>query len=299
MSISAETSLFEDWQTRRRGLETASNLDASSRQLQIQLLDYLLNRYRDDPQAQRPARFPAVSQLRFNERAILVLHHFKVGPAKTTRNIFDVHDRISGIVDRMAQHPAEPESANHIATAQASTVALTQAPSLTARICDLWRAIAWEASSIWRARSKSKFRRKKVRRLFHRYSNPKYCNPRLLEKLLALDYQKTKYLALDAWADRRRAGCQDEVTGRLFQVVSRFNNRELDQVRMMLADDNHNLRVAAIETLGQCASLDDVGLLSDLLALPPQTNEEPGERSTLRAAIQQVVSRISGRATAI
>jgi hypothetical protein len=48
------------------------------------------------------------------------------------------------------------------------------------------------------------------------------------------------------------------------------------------------VRLAAIVGIGRVGTLDDLGLLSDLLALPPQPDEHPREREALVQAMQQI-----------
>src|SRR5262249_46016521 len=70
-------------------------------------------------------------------------------------------------------------------------------------------------------------------------------------------------------------------------------DRSVDALRMKLCDDDSLTRVHAIVALGKVGSLDDVGLLSDLLALPESTDEHPMERD----AIMHTLKRLAGMTT--
>jgi hypothetical protein len=61
-----------------------------------------------------------------------------------------------------------------------------------------------------------------------------------------------------------------------------------ERVRPELAHPNPTVRLRAMTILGRIGGLDDFGLLSDLLALPPQDDEHPQERAVLVRAIQRI-----------
>ena len=50
--------LYDDWKARRERLAQASGGAAGHQAVEMRLLDYLLRRYQDSPEAARPARFP-------------------------------------------------------------------------------------------------------------------------------------------------------------------------------------------------------------------------------------------------
>ena len=53
--------LYDDWLARRAQLAAAGGGAADWRAVELRLLDFLLRRYRDSPEAARPARFPLPS----------------------------------------------------------------------------------------------------------------------------------------------------------------------------------------------------------------------------------------------
>jgi hypothetical protein len=72
-------------------------------------------------------------------------------------------------------------------------------------------------------------------------------------------------------------------------------SRWRDGVYSRLASDKPDVRLSAINVLGRFGNLDDIGLLADLAALPPQDDEHPHERAALLHAMQ----RIAGLTTAV
>jgi hypothetical protein len=58
--------------------------------------------------------------------------------------------------------------------------------------------------------------------------------------------------------------------------------------RLALADADARFRIVAIDVLGRLGTLEDVGLLSDLPALPPQADEHPDERAALAGAMRAI-----------
>jgi hypothetical protein len=72
------------------------------------------------------------------------------------------------------------------------------------------------------------------------------------------------------------------------------SERERDGIRAQLASGEAKLRYYSILALSRVGNLDDIGLLSDLLALDEQDDEHPREREALAYAMQ----RIAGLTTA-
>ena len=58
--------------------------------------------------------------------------------------------------------------------------------------------------------------------------------------------------------------------------------------RELISADSAKVRIQAARALGRLGTLDDVGLLSDLLCLPPWHGEEPRERPSLLQAMQRL-----------
>ena len=69
---------------------------------------------------------------------------------------------------------------------------------------------------------------------------------------------------------------------------------ELEHIRGRLCERDADVRLVSIVALGRCGTLDDIGLLSDLLALPPQPDEDPYECHVLVTAMKKIVRRLTG-----
>lgn len=103
----AERTLLEDWQVRRERLAGQPAKVEQFAELQVRILDYLVRRYRDAPQAARPARFSPKADLYVNQRAIVVHDHVwqgKVGGIKSRR---EAEARVSAILRRMTSADAQ------------------------------------------------------------------------------------------------------------------------------------------------------------------------------------------------
>ena len=71
-------------------------------------------------------------------------------------------------------------------------------------------------------------------------------------------------------------------------------NEELEAIRCGLCETNADVRLVAIVELGRSGTLDDISLISDLLALPPQKDEDPFERHVLLTAMKNIIRRLTG-----
>lgn len=292
MVISVEPrSLYDDWQLRRERVLVDSQLPDQQRRVQIHLLDYLLRRYRDAPEARSLARFPLLTEITINERAVLANHHLWPGRVGSTKNIFDVRERVSGIVNRMQSPPLadadeivedEVTEQPNPQEAQRSTPWRRWSANFE-RVCDyifLFRWLPW--------RSRRPMSNRKLRRIFDRLANSKTNDWWLAEQVLGYDHPNRARYALKAWIERVRGGTRDSTTDRLYAVVRTASELNLDPLRSLLASENSKVRILAVEALGELGTLDDIALLSDLLTLPPQSDEHPAERNTLRMAIERI-----------
>jgi hypothetical protein len=61
-----------------------------------------------------------------------------------------------------------------------------------------------------------------------------------------------------------------------------------ESVRESLANGNAQVRLAALDILARIGALEDIGLLSDLLALPLAKDEHPAERPALVRAMRAI-----------
>ncbi len=180
--------LYEDWKTRRDVL-TAATHDESHRSIEIRLLNFLLDCYRDSPHVGKPARFPLRSALYLDRRAIIVHRHLGKGYLTEIQTIRDAEEHVRTVMERMA---------NDDSTA--------------------------------------------ARPLFY----PKFPSA---------------------------------------------TNASVEALRGHLCDSDAAVRLAAIGELGRFGDLDDIGLISDLLTLPKQPDENPRERQALLSAMQKISMR--------
>ena len=98
----AKRTLLEDWQARRERLAENPVPAGQLGELHIRILDYLIGRYADSPEAARPARFTPRSGLYVNDRAIVLHHHLWQDRASGVKSRREAESRVSAIVKRMA-----------------------------------------------------------------------------------------------------------------------------------------------------------------------------------------------------
>jgi hypothetical protein len=182
--------LIDDWNARREQLLSASGGTAEYRAVEIRLLDYLINRYQNSPEAARPALFPLSSGVFVDHRAIVVHHHLGRGSIPTISNRQQAYAHVRSMVDHM------------------------------------WTADADEFIAA--------------------EGTPEFVKP----------------VEIDPVESLREELCSGDATA----------------------------RVQAALRLGEIGTLDDFGLLSDLLSLPYSLDEHPKER----AALLHAMKRLSG-----
>jgi hypothetical protein len=104
--VSAPT-LRDDWQERRAFLAHAGRGNEFV-DVQLRVLDFLLKRYGDSPEAAQPAQFPLPSAIYINQRAVLVHHHLGKHLASGVKSPQEAQQRMASILHRMTEpHSAE------------------------------------------------------------------------------------------------------------------------------------------------------------------------------------------------
>ncbi len=103
-SAAPHPTLRDDWQERRAFLARADR-DSEWVDTQLRVLDFLLKRYGDSPEAGRPAQFPRPSAIYINQRAVLVHHHLGKHLASGVKSPREAQERMATILERMAQPP--------------------------------------------------------------------------------------------------------------------------------------------------------------------------------------------------
>jgi hypothetical protein len=301
-------SLYEDWLLRRDRVAHDTEGIEQYRRIQLQLLDYLIERYRDAPEVRRPARFPLPTVVYVNERAMLVHNHLWRGQTSGTKNRFEVKNRVSAIVERMrAAAPGTEDAEFGAATSElpeertaaldSSTEGLPgpsdEEQTLWWRLRSAWSSVLWQFNLLFGLRRQ--VAPGKLRRLFRICANPKRHDVWLLFRLLDCGHSNVPRYAFQAWLDRIRGGCNDDISRHLQRSFGTLDEGQLDSIRALLAHVSADVRIVVIEMLAARGTLDDVSLLCDLLNLPQQADEHPRERATLGLAAKQIAERHSGK----
>jgi hypothetical protein len=111
MTITQAHTLYDDWRARREKLSCAPGEPTEYRAIEIRLLDYLLRRYKDSPEAAQPALFPLPKSAFINHRAIIVHHHLGRGSIPTISNRHEAYVHVRSMIEHM-WIPPENESAS-------------------------------------------------------------------------------------------------------------------------------------------------------------------------------------------
>jgi hypothetical protein len=299
MVAAGQLSLVDDWRQRRHRLTRQSKTNSSARD-QIRLLDYLIRRYGNSPVANGPARFPLRGEHQ-TDRAIIVRQELSRRTAKV-RDQRDAKDRVVTIMRRMS----EPVSAEHAASADefaVEQVGRVEARWPIDRETALWCQSQRQVIADNLARGDDPCQ--EIRAFLTVWP---YLPANVLQflsdragEVTANDWVSARLLTccrgggvVDhiVWAWRRRVAARriDETTNELRRFLLRADVCEeaAERMRAMLADNDGLVRLEATAFLGRIGTLDDIGLLSDLLALPPMTDEDPRERKGLLLAMQRI-----------
>jgi hypothetical protein len=96
--------------------------------------------------------------------------------------------------------------------------------------------------------------------------------------------------AVRLWCERLHMDRHDKGAERLRDFFCRSDVREraVEKIRPELANNHAVVRLEAIDILGRIGTLDDIGLLSDLLSLPRLKDEHTDERPALARAMQRL-----------
>jgi len=298
-SATAPTTLYDDW-LRRRELLRARGARSPHCALHLKVLDYLIDRYRDSPAARRAVRTAHRPEVYFNSRQIIVNDHLGRGRVGGAKSKTEAEQRVFGILQRMSSESRDEDDMFQI-TASSEPVA----PPVKLR--PLWRRIVGAVIQghhpKWTMRAALKkfpyLPRIAVRQLRDRLSDTSLDdvdNENAIELLCACQNEIAAEFAVEAWSCRVVAlGTDDEIALRLQEFFCRSEHlaRIAERVREQLADDNADVRLAAIVRLGGIGELDDIALLSDLLLLPKADDEHPLEREALADAMLRISQRTS------
>lgn len=296
---SAERTLLEDWQARRDRLAGRPVPAGQLAALQIEILDYLIGRYGDSPEAARPARFSPKSDLYVNDRAIVVHHHLWQGKVGGVKSDEEAEARVSAIVKRMvASSEDEAAEADRERHAVPVPSVFPDLPWNDPIWCETMNDVLWNIRFGWNATpliatllERSRFVRVEViKYLYERLRDLDLEDEQAAELLVQCENPNASNYAVWAWRERLAAGRRDAVTERLRELFCRpeIGQRVVERIRPELANNHPVVRLEAIDILGEIGTLDDIGLLSDLLSLPPLEDEHPDERAALVRAMQRI-----------
>jgi len=272
---SVERTLLEDWRARRDRLAERPEPPGRLGRVHLQILDYLIRRYGDTPEARRPARFSPRTGLYVNERAIVVHHHRYRRDVPDVKDAKDAEARAAAFLGRIvavggADHGESTPSVKGEPREQTDTEDFR------------FESPQYDGTPTGTVE------------FFYKYA----ADPARVDELAADLLAEAAHAAalgylVSAWRERLRAGCRDEATRRLRKHILGAGKAQqvADGICSALADSHAPVRLGALEILGQIGILEDVGLLSDLLALPPQDDEHPKERESLAWAMQQIAER--------
>jgi hypothetical protein len=299
-SLPAPT-LYDDWRLRRERLlkEVAQEGDGY-REVLIKLLDYLLKRYENYALVQQPARFPVHSEVVWKRRAILVHRHLRGKDGPPVRGAGEAQSRASRILSRIAATDPQKDAGTPGGGALGGgdfkglvRASLESIPETMGSLCIHMDKMQFLCANF------GGLSRSDQERLMRRW----------FEQLLPKDDgEASPYTGFDdAWTGLTSCGHRNALDY-VFQLWKEYlrsdrfsywlsetegflrlpSNRErtADLLRAELAGDRPPIRLRALTLLRELGSLDDVGLLSDLLALPKQEDEAPGEREAIMETLK-------------
>ena len=283
---------FEDWVDRRQHL--TSLVPADPRNIvQLKLLDYLIGRYRDTAEAHQPARFRLQRELHWNDRRITVHHHLGRGKVAGVRNQEDAQHRMAALLQTMTSEERQEDENFELVNA----TALPRLP-MVHHPTD-WRIkLGWNADRQIRLTLASYpiLSQTCLQHLMNRLSDVSREDQVALDLFLRCQNRNILDRTVQIWRDRVAQGSSsgwitDSLEAQL--KLPQNQSRAAELIRDRLADANAPVRIAASRMIATLGDLDDIGLLSDLLALPLSDDEGPHERDVITAAMSAIAERAS------
>lgn len=269
--------LLEEWRARRDVLTRGQGATSPFAKERARVLDFLIRRYADSPEAQRPAPVRSQADFEINQRAIIVLHHRWAGRVGGVKTRQEAQTRVATILKRISSPPSSEESdAPAVPDYSDSLKCRVEAKPCTSQA----RPQAWE-----------------VAELYQRLLMPDADD---VEAAMLLTEGRTRVALRHVVYAWRELAAADRVN-RSWTVLHRFLARPdptelvIESVRESLAHDNGRARLAALDVLGCIGTLADISLLDDLLALPPAPEEHPEERRFLLQAMRNIANRRSSQ----
>jgi len=299
---STERTLLEDWQARRERLASGPTPPGQLGELHTQILDYLIGRYADSPEAARPARFSPKSDVYVNDRAIVVHDHLWQGKVSGVKSREEAEARMSAALKQMISFDED-----HAAETFSEALLDADYPSSEEPVNrSWWNTIVWAIRlrrkahlAIETALKRSPFLPiEAVKYLYERLADPSLKDMRALYLLARCKNRNAPDYCFLALRKRLETGGRDNITDALEQLSCRpgihkerrrrIREQVAQKYRAELANSDAAVRLEAIDILGRIGTLDDIGLLSDLLSLPPLEDEHPEERAALARAMERI-----------
>lgn len=296
LALADERTLVEDWLVRRQRVAASVTMPEQHRQMQLQLLDYLIRRYGDSPEAARPARFGSSFEFYSNDRTIVVHHHLGRGKIAGVRNQAEAKRRVGDILSHLRSvHEPKADAVpahNDFATWVDD---LDQRPDVPERAWgQILRAVHRGRSvhqAIAAALETSPYLPRAALAYLCRCLSGPWCDMATADLLFQCRSDDVPGYAVRALRERVSKGClDDDVTSKLRAYLV-GEPSALDGIRARLADANAEVRLAATDLLSDAGTLDDVALLSDLVSLRPLDDEDPRERQALLDAMWSIAHR--------
>jgi hypothetical protein len=293
--------LLDEWRWRRDRLNRNAGGAAWFGAEQIMVLDYLIGRYLDSPEAQRPVRVMPIMEFHVDQRAIVVHHHLWEGKVAGIKTPQEAESRVSAIVSRMASHALldGPETGAARAFAPSEQDAGTAFNPRVGRKIYRWihrggpPGVAAIAASLV---SNPFLVQRLPPHLYERIIKSGEEALRAAELLVRIQNRTALNYAVHAWRELAELGPENEVWQILNRSLAEMEPAAAvaEAIRASLTDSNAQVRLAALAILARIGSLEDIGLLSDLLALPLAADEHPEERAALIRTMRSIAETTRG-----
>jgi hypothetical protein len=300
------TTRYDDWLLRRRRLTHLKPLQHPYVEEHRAVLDALLECCRNTEAGAKPARFPAPPQSFVSRRAVVVYH--QLGRAEVRGNVTetDAGKHASSILQRIARLDPQSHARSYAASGVVRTgeePAAAQGPAVvTEAQAEIWKELENEiairgfkshANIVYRLIEDALNLGTRLPEKAVYYLAQHLYNPLAIELLGRCSNASVLEYMYGAWRERmsrRRRGPLRLVE---FFVLPAWREKAAERFRRELAGgEDSRTRVLTARAVGRLGTLDDVGLLSDLMSLPRSANEDARERPALLAAMRRLARRV-------
>ena len=304
MSVQTISSLHDDWQVRRKRLDSVAGPVAAFARSQARVLDYLIQRYSGSTVALQPARFPAPGELFLDRRAILVFHRLGAAKFSGVKTEQEATRRASVILKRLSNLNLQ-QSAESYTQSGAIAKDRDSAPLPVMKHSvplpeqfKVWEKMRYEIANRNDERQWPVLQELAIEALSHGSMLPEQAVsyfaghlhlPGAVEILSQSMNESVPDLLLNKWREwisERRLAHPNFI--RVFSA-SKHRTALADKIRLeLLCSDTPRLRCEAARMLGRIGTIDDVSLLGDLLLLPYWKNEALNERVLMMRAMRRI-----------